>query len=52
MPARHGLSNPGIAERLVLSVHTVERHVANIFAKIGAHSRAEAAAYAVRHHLS
>jgi DNA-binding NarL/FixJ family response regulator len=29
-----GRSNPEIAEVLVLSVHTVERHVANIYAKI------------------
>jgi predicted ATPase/DNA-binding CsgD family transcriptional regulator len=46
-----GKSNAEIAGALVLSVHTVERHVANIFAKLGAHNRAEAAAVAARHGL-
>lgn len=42
-----GRSNKEIAAELVLSVHTVERHVANAYRKIGAHNRAEATAYAV-----
>jgi predicted ATPase/DNA-binding NarL/FixJ family response regulator len=46
-----GQSNAEIADALVLSVHTVERHVANIFAKLGAHNRAEAAAVATRQGL-
>ena len=37
---------------LVLSVRTVERHVANAYRKIGTHNRAEATAYALRHGLS
>jgi DNA-binding CsgD family transcriptional regulator len=40
-----GNSNKEIAHRLYLSVHTVQRHVANIYAKIGARNRAEATAY-------
>jgi len=47
-----GRSNQDIAEDLVLSIKTVERHVANIYAKIGAHGRVEAATFAMRHGLA
>jgi LuxR family maltose regulon positive regulatory protein len=43
-----GLSNPRIAEALVLSEHTVRRHVANILKKMDAPSRTAAAALAAR----
>ena len=43
-----GLSDPQIAERLVLSPHTVHRHVANILAKLRVPTRAAAAAAAAR----
>jgi pimeloyl-ACP methyl ester carboxylesterase/DNA-binding CsgD family transcriptional regulator len=43
-----GLSDREIAERLVVSPHTVHRHVANIRAKLGAGSRAAAIAAAAR----
>lgn len=43
-----GLSDPEIAVRLVLSEHTVHRHVANIRSKLRQQSRAAAAAYAAR----
>jgi DNA-binding NarL/FixJ family response regulator len=43
-----GLSDAEIAERLVLSPHTVHRHVANIRAKLRQPSRAAAAARAAR----
>jgi DNA-binding NarL/FixJ family response regulator len=46
-----GRTSREIAEALVLSVRTVDRHLANIYAKIGAANRAEAAAFAVRHGL-
>jgi pimeloyl-ACP methyl ester carboxylesterase/DNA-binding CsgD family transcriptional regulator len=46
-----GQTNYEIAERLYLSVRTVERHVANIYGKIGARGRASAATYALAHGL-
>jgi DNA-binding NarL/FixJ family response regulator len=46
-----GRSNAQIAAALVLSVRTVERHIMNLYPKIGTHNRAEAAAYAIRHQL-
>jgi DNA-binding CsgD family transcriptional regulator len=46
-----GLSNQEIAERLILSKHTVHRHVSRILAKLDLSSRAAAAAYAARHDL-
>ena len=47
-----GGSNREIAAALYLSPRTAERHVANIYLKLGAHSKAEAAAYALRHRLA
>jgi pimeloyl-ACP methyl ester carboxylesterase/DNA-binding CsgD family transcriptional regulator len=46
-----GLSDPQIAERLLVSPHTVHRHVANIRAKLGQPSRASAAATGARRGL-
>ena len=43
-----GLTNRQVAERLVLSEHTVHRHVTNLLGKLGLHSRTAAAALAVR----
>lgn len=48
----HGLSNRQIADELVIAQATVERHVANILGKLGFHSRAQIAAWAVTHGLS
>jgi ATP/maltotriose-dependent transcriptional regulator MalT len=46
-----GESNREIAAALVISDHTVRRHVQNIFAKLGVSSRAAATAFAFRHGL-
>jgi DNA-binding NarL/FixJ family response regulator len=43
-----GLSDGQIAERLVISPHTVHRHVANILLKLRQPTRAAAAARAAR----
>jgi pimeloyl-ACP methyl ester carboxylesterase/DNA-binding CsgD family transcriptional regulator len=43
-----GSSNRQIARALGIAEHTVERHAGNLYRKIAARSRAEAAAYAVR----
>jgi predicted ATPase/DNA-binding CsgD family transcriptional regulator len=42
-----GKSNRAIAEALVISEKTAERHVANILSKLGFHSRTQIAAWAV-----
>ncbi len=47
-----GLTNRQIAERLVLSEHTVHRHVTNLLGKLGLHSRTAAAALAARSGLT
>jgi pimeloyl-ACP methyl ester carboxylesterase/DNA-binding CsgD family transcriptional regulator/class 3 adenylate cyclase len=46
-----GLSNRQIADELVISVATVERHVANILIKLGFRSRTQVAAWAVEQGL-
>jgi DNA-binding CsgD family transcriptional regulator len=46
-----GETNKAIAAKLVLSERTIDRHVSNIFAKLGVSSRAAATAYAYEHEL-
>ena len=47
-----GRSNREIGEELVLSVRTVERHIANLYLKTGTHGRVEAASYAQAYGLA
>jgi DNA-binding CsgD family transcriptional regulator len=46
-----GKTNREIAEALLISPHTANRHVENIFAKLGVRTRAAATAYAYEHSL-
>lgn len=46
-----GLSNQQIADELVLSRHTVRRHLSNIFTKLDVHSRTAAVALALERKL-
>lgn len=46
-----GKPNRGIAQELVVSVNTVERHITHIYSKIGASNRVEAADWARRNNL-
>jgi DNA-binding NarL/FixJ family response regulator len=46
-----GMTNAAIAEHLFVSVHTVRNHIANLSAKLGAHSKLEALSIAVREGL-
>jgi LuxR family transcriptional regulator, maltose regulon positive regulatory protein len=47
-----GKTNNEIAADLVVSVHTVERHLQNAYRKIGARNRGQAAAYIARARLA
>lgn len=47
-----GLTNRRIAGQLGVSQHTVHRHLANVFTRLGLSSRAAAVAFALRNNLS
>jgi len=44
-----GMSNPEIAEHLVVSRSTAKAHVSNILSKMGVSNRAEAISLALQH---
>lgn len=46
-----GSTNNEIAGELGIAVSTVERHLVNLYTKIGARRRADAIAFTLRHHL-
>ena len=46
-----GATNREIADDLVISMRTVERHITHIYGKIGARGKADATTYALRHSL-
>ena len=46
-----GSSNREVADALVVSEHTVARHLQNIYAKLGVSSRTAASAFAFEHGL-
>jgi DNA-binding NarL/FixJ family response regulator len=47
-----GKRNREIAESLVISEHTVARHLQDIYAKLGVSSRASATAFAIEHGIA
>jgi DNA-binding NarL/FixJ family response regulator len=47
----HGADNDAMAEELFISPQTARTHVQNVLAKLGVHSRLEAAAFVNRHAL-
>ncbi|MEJ2353283.1 MAG: LuxR C-terminal-related transcriptional regulator, partial [Anaerolineales bacterium] len=42
VPIAEGLTNPEIASKLYLSMHTVKVHTRNIYGKLGVHNRTQA----------
>jgi DNA-binding NarL/FixJ family response regulator len=47
-----GCTNREIAERLIVSERTAENHVQRLMNRLGARSRTQVAAWAIRHGLS
>jgi len=46
------LTDLQIAEKLILSPHTVHAHISSIYTKLGITSRSAATRYAIEHHLA
>jgi DNA-binding CsgD family transcriptional regulator len=47
-----GMTNRQAAERLGLSIRTIDAHLRSIYAKLGIKSRSAATRYAVEHNLA
>jgi len=47
-----GLTSADVGQRLFLSPRTVDWHLSSVYAKLGVHSRTEAARFAIRHGLA
>jgi predicted ATPase/class 3 adenylate cyclase/DNA-binding CsgD family transcriptional regulator len=47
-----GLTNPQIAEKLVISPQTVHAHLRSIYSKLGVTTRSAATRFAVEHHIA
>jgi DNA-binding NarL/FixJ family response regulator len=47
-----GLDNTAIAQRLTITKRTVQNHITNIYAKMGAKSRTEAMLFAIQHGIA
>jgi DNA-binding NarL/FixJ family response regulator len=47
-----GATNRAIAAELIVSERTIDRHVSNIFTKLGVSSRSAATAFAIRQGLA
>jgi DNA-binding NarL/FixJ family response regulator len=47
-----GATDLSIAEKLYISTRTVDRHVSNLYTKLGVSTRAAATAYAHEHRLT
>jgi DNA-binding CsgD family transcriptional regulator len=46
-----GLTKKQIADQLILSYHTIDTHIKNIYAKLQVHTRGGAVAKALNDHL-
>jgi DNA-binding NarL/FixJ family response regulator len=47
-----GCTSQEVADRLVISIHTVDRHITHIYQKLGVRGRAEAVAFAFTHGIA